>query len=116
MTKAMAEVVQHGVYIFEMDEVSFRVFAFGCARGEGIADGCRPRDLLAAACDFALGELEMLDILAQLVQLSDEQRHRGASLLHREVAAVQNAQVVIDIGSGDVSVHDVLPRLRRTVK
>jgi hypothetical protein len=59
----VAEVIEQGVNILEMDEMSFRVLPLRCACGEGIANGCRLRELVPADCKFALGKLEVLGIV-----------------------------------------------------
>jgi hypothetical protein len=105
----VAEIIDRRVYILKMHEMSFSVLPFGCACGERISDGCSLRDLVSAGCDLALGEPEVLGVVAQLVQFSDEQSHGGASMLRREIGAAQNAKVVINIGPGDVSVHSAPP-------
>jgi hypothetical protein len=114
VSQAVAEIIEQSVNVFEMDQVPLRVLPLRRARGTGVADRSRFRDLLSADRNFALGKLEVLGIAAQLVQLGNEQRRCGMSLLYRERGVFQNTQVVVDIGPGDIPMHGALPPTRNS--
>jgi hypothetical protein len=54
----------------------------------------------------------LLQIVTELVFLGEEQLGDGAAILRRKISGVQQAEIVIDVGPGDILVHDATPLSR----
>src|SRR5581483_2119882 len=114
LAQQMAEVLQHGLQVLEIHQQPLRLLALCRPDAKRVAQLLLMVYPIPARCGAALGEFEMLEIMTELVLLSDQQLGDCASALRCEVTAAQEADVVIDVGPGDISVHGAPPHYRDT--